>query len=207
MLYKLLLISTFIITSSLVFGQDKSNAGILPYCFHSGELYMLLGRDSNQYQEQYWTDFIGGHKTIDNNNKLKTAFREFMEETRNVFDSCDILTNLITAEPIKLSTAENTFRYIIIVNYIPVGDILDKPFYKRGQGDTEKIEYCWIKVQDLLSAVDIAPGQYDVLVPSYCIGKHLKLDKRMYHELHINNPSKVPETRSELEKLLKVYSD
>ncbi|WIA10847.1 hypothetical protein OEZ85_011013 [Tetradesmus obliquus] len=52
-------------------------AGILPYTFHSGSVYLMLGKD---VRDGSWSDFGGKSESVDAK-PLDTACREFYEET------------------------------------------------------------------------------------------------------------------------------
>lgn len=52
-------------------------AGILPYTFHSGQVFMLLGKD---VRDGSWSDFGGKSEAVDCK-PIDTACREFYEET------------------------------------------------------------------------------------------------------------------------------
>lgn len=54
------------------------SAGILPYTIRNNEIYYLLGRD---WRDEGWSDFGGKVEDRDKNNTIKTAMREFYEET------------------------------------------------------------------------------------------------------------------------------
>ena len=60
------------------------SAGILLYSQHNHELYFLLGKDC-KYNS--WSDFGGKCDNEDINDPLKTASREFFEETCGIFIS------------------------------------------------------------------------------------------------------------------------
>lgn len=58
-------------------GGPSYAAGILPYTFHSGHIYIMLGKD---VRDGSWSDFGGKSEAVDAR-PLNTACREFYEET------------------------------------------------------------------------------------------------------------------------------
>lgn len=60
-------------------------AGFLPIAMHNGQLYFLFGRENKYADTPGYADFGGGQ---DNNETyMKTALREFTEETTGFFGS------------------------------------------------------------------------------------------------------------------------
>jgi hypothetical protein len=82
--YRLITFLLFLIlfNSVNIFSQDKVNAGILTYCDNQGEIKIFMGLDKGRF----WNDFTETYSDTDRNDPLMTALREFMEETRGVFD-------------------------------------------------------------------------------------------------------------------------
>lgn len=54
------------------------SAGILPFTIRNNQIYYLLGRD---WRDEGWSDFGGKVEDKDSNSVIKTAIREFYEET------------------------------------------------------------------------------------------------------------------------------
>lgn len=68
------------------------SAGILLYMQHGNTLHMLLGKD---VKYNLWSDFGGSCEEYDRGDSIKTASREFFEETMGVIsDECDLRFNL-----------------------------------------------------------------------------------------------------------------
>jgi hypothetical protein len=68
-------------------------AGILPYTFYDGKVYVLLGKD---IRDNCWSDFGGKNELIDDNRPVNTAMREFYEETCGIILDVKSLRNRIT---------------------------------------------------------------------------------------------------------------
>ena len=75
------------------------SAGILPYTIFNNSVFFLIGQEKS---DKTWSDFGGHSKKKDNNCSLKTAFREFLEETNNCipvsFDYFEAAPKITTAE-------------------------------------------------------------------------------------------------------------
>lgn len=65
-------------------------AGILPYTFYNGKLYLLLGKD---VRDNLWSDFGGKNEPVDEGRPLNTALREFYEETCGIIMDLKSLKN------------------------------------------------------------------------------------------------------------------
>jgi len=90
-------------------GTKTSRAGVIPYVIFKNKLYFLLGVD---FRSGELTDFGGGVKYDET--ALEGAFREFEEETHNIFsrDEYDI-------ELIKNETVISDKKYMTIV-FLPI---------------------------------------------------------------------------------------
>lgn len=182
----------FILAVSTLFSYisvGEFNAGVLPYAKDAaGEIYIMLGEEKG-----YWIDFIGRHDKIDGGELAETATREFIEETNCYFDAEDVKSKILKAEPIKLNAT--TYRFIIEIDKVNPNDI-------RGNRipctDVEKSKWCWIKLTDFLEAIDEAPDDKNVMLPSSCKGRTNKL-----HKIMRANLVKGTKSRDILEDLLK----
>lgn len=98
----------------------KYSAGILPYSFHNGITYFLMGKDS---REDCWSDFGGKCENKDNNNTAVTACREFYEETCGSVMSYDhglytLMNDGSDCQIIRSSTLNGSPYYMYLM-YIP----------------------------------------------------------------------------------------
>jgi hypothetical protein len=73
-------------------------AGILPYTFYDGHVYVLLGKD---IRDNCWSDFGGKNEVVDDNRPINTAMREFYEET------CGIILDI---KSLKNRMSQSTFN-------------------------------------------------------------------------------------------------
>jgi hypothetical protein len=80
-----------------------------------------------------------------------------------------------------------------------VETILEKAYLYDKCGLTEKVDYCWVKLKDLLENIDNRNNRNNTLVPSYCNSNKPKIYKEMYDELNIDKS----DTRKVLNSLLK----
>lgn len=92
------------------------SAGILPYTIYNNKIYFLLGEETH---DKTWSDFGGHEKKRDKKCSLKTAFREFIEETNNsipmsfkTFEDMSKIT--IISKTMKLYPY---YMYIIYLDY------------------------------------------------------------------------------------------
>lgn len=70
-------------SSSTTSNTTFKSSGIIPWCIHNGEKKFLFQRISNNENIKGWLDF--GGKCDKNEDILKTAAREFSEETSGMF--------------------------------------------------------------------------------------------------------------------------
>lgn len=109
-----------------------------------------------------WSTFVG-RRNPSELHPTETAVREFHEETRYAFSQAEGLP----ADPQRLSDSEplpthksGIYVYLLEVPYVEPDDIR-----RRQTGwDTEKLDYCWVTLTELLDAVDSPPHQ----LPSHC---------------------------------------
>lgn len=133
-------------------------AGILPYTVYNDTIYFLIGK--NAY-EKTWSDWGGlCEKVIDEMNPLKTAAREFYEETIGSVLSYDEAFSLLNSSNYILVNTESTKglpykMYIIKVVYKNYKTYFDKllsfcNYIKVDKKFTEKSDMMWISADTLL---------------------------------------------------------
>lgn len=94
-------------------------AGVLPYSFNKkDELVFLLGLeyrlDKNGKKIRFYSDF-GGHRE-NNEMPIKTAYREFEEESMGVLGKKDDIMKLLN-NPKKIVKSNNYYEYLIPIEY------------------------------------------------------------------------------------------
>ena len=77
---------------SLSLSNTNYSAGVLLYRIQNGEKEFLLGKD---VKYNSWSDFGGKHDNVDNKQPLRTAVREFYEETCGAIINMHDMLNII----------------------------------------------------------------------------------------------------------------
>ena len=92
------------------------SAGVLLYRVQNGETQFLLGKD---VKYNSWSDFGGKCDTIDQHVPLRTAVREFYEETCGVIVNMHQMIDLIHAKCVKIhcSSYKKKTYYMFLVKY------------------------------------------------------------------------------------------
>lgn len=101
--------------------SDKTSthigAGILPFAVHNGDVYYLLGKESDgtiKSRNNLFCDFGGGRKTEEK--PRETAFREFLEESLNVLGmEEEIKKAMCTSAPVY--NKDNYALYLVEVPF------------------------------------------------------------------------------------------
>ena len=95
------------------------SAGILLYSIHNHELYFLLGKDC-KYNS--WSDFGGKCDVEDGHDPLKTASREFFEETCGIFISQFHMYKILKKHGLKIPCVSfkrnNYFMYALNMDHV-----------------------------------------------------------------------------------------
>lgn len=92
------------------------SAGILPYTIRDNTIYYLLGRD---WRDEGWSDFGGKVEDKDSNNIIKTAIREFYEETMGcVMTYTDLVKNIDADTKSIRSVTLNGSPYYMYFMYV-----------------------------------------------------------------------------------------
>jgi ADP-ribose pyrophosphatase YjhB (NUDIX family) len=127
------------------FGEQPRNfyyrSGIIPFCIENGELWFCLGRDMDTKE---LTDFGGGVKK--NETIMEGAFREFQEETGQLFEDFAITNG---AECLEGTTCISSRSMSIM--FLPVSPTIKGAITKKNMANVSKEIYSveWIKAQDL----------------------------------------------------------
>ena len=132
---------------------SASPAGVIPYSCVGGEAYILLAFDPVTDRRGYGA-FGGGRQGTET--IAETAAREMREETRCAFDRPSA-TDLAASTP---SNSGGFYSYVAQVPYVPQGDIPDTPC----DASIERMDWQWVRLADLLSALQGDEPRPEVLV-------------------------------------------
>ena len=112
-----------------------------------------------------------------------------MEETRGVFDICEVWQGLQKTEKLEVYT-NNTFRYIIEVDYIDTTTIKKEKYLRAKEGATEKKYYCWVDLNELLTAIDSTKSEnkQSIKLSSF---KNSNLHTDIYNDLKDQSDSRI----------------
>jgi len=168
-------------------GQPQATAGLIPYVAYEGQVYVLLGRqawvDKHNYSE------LSGKVEKPHNHLesfLTAALREGLEETCGVY----ALTKDSILKHYYLYF-ENTPKRQVALIFVPVtymaGSVLkEKVLYNKKPECTEKNEFQWLNVKDLLAIAGKPPGSYPI--DSFQRGKQ-SLKLRKYFKVMLKEPA------------------
>jgi len=146
--------------------QPAYAAGILPYTFFNGKVYLLLGKD---IRDSFWSDFGGKNELVDENRPLQTAIREFYEETCGIIMDLKSLKNRMGSQtPAIQSLTQNGKPYYLYTVEIPYNSTY-RAIYRRLLGymrhiklfkkRIEKTDIKWVAAESLLQlqAITLRP--------------------------------------------------
>lgn len=135
-------------------------AGILPYTFHDGQLYVFLGKD---IRDNHWSDFGGKCEACDDGKPLNTAIREFYEETCGIVLDLKALHNRMLGKgsnsPPVHSCTQNGKTYYMYTLEIPYNATLRSTYRKLlvylkyirvFRVRIEKTDLKWVHINNLL---------------------------------------------------------
>ena len=128
-------------------------AGVIPYSCITGEPYVLLAFDPAPGRRGYGA--FGGSKRF-GETVAETAAREFREETRCVFEKPDA-NDLAATTP---SLSHGYYSFVAEVPYVSPMEIVDHPCEAR----MERFDWQWIRLSDLMVALDKPEARPKVLV-------------------------------------------
>lgn len=131
-------------------------AGILPYTFHDGQVFMLLGKD---IRDNTWSDFGGKSEAVDAR-PLDTACREFYEETCGlVIDPKALHVRMAGQTPYSRTYTQHGKTYYMYTLQLPFRPDHRANFrrmlaYMRHihcfKRKVEKTDIRWVPVDDML---------------------------------------------------------
>lgn len=138
-------------------------AGILPYAFHEGTVYVLLGCEDrtkkNKRVGEVWLHF--GGKKLDSNpqetHPATTAIREFHEETGGLFpiENTFHWQSVLMEETCQKIWYERG-KYVLFFLPIPFDEDLPQRFAKLDKSELKEIdqsEIKWIPLPNLIESV------------------------------------------------------
>jgi len=144
------------------------SAGVLLYRIHNGQKQFLLGKD---VKYNSWSDFGGKHDNVDNKQPLRTAVREFYEETCGAIINMHDMLNIIRMNnvQIKCSSYKKKMYYMFIVKYENTLKNIEHIF--RDQYDflkqttvcmkfKEKKEIKWFDIESIINNKPIVRGVF-----------------------------------------------
>ena len=136
----------------------SSSAGVLPFSRNDGEIFFLVGRD---IRDSVFSDFGGKLESVDKNDPIATATREFYEESLGViFNSPhDLRQRLKELSVCLFGHTKNNHEYRMYMLEIPYCKDIPRKFnkvtsflkYKNlGVNCIEKTELVWCNMDELL---------------------------------------------------------
>lgn len=142
-------------------------AGILPYTFYNGKVYLLLGKD---VRDNSWSDFGGKCEQCDDNRPLNTAIREFYEETCGIIMDMKSLKNRMGNNHCSLqSVTQNGKTYYMYTLEIPYNSTYRCIYrkllnymkhIKMFRKKIEKTDIKWISVDNALKPDTLLRGVF-----------------------------------------------
>lgn len=133
-------------------------AGILPYTFFNGHVYLLLGKD---VRDNSWSDFGGKCEPHDEGKPMTTAIREFYEETCGIImDPKSLRIKMNNIQSVTFSNTQNNNTYYMYAIEIPYNSIYRGVFrrtimflkhinmYKKT---IEKTDIRWVNAEDVIT--------------------------------------------------------
>lgn len=142
-------------------------AGILPYTFYNGTVYLLLGKD---VRDNFWSDFGGKNEPADDGRPLNTAIREFYEETCGIIMDLKSLRNRMSNAACTLQSqtqiGKTYYMYTLEIPYNSTYRSIYRKFLaymrhiKMFRKKCEKVDIKWVSVDLLLrgdSSINLRP--------------------------------------------------
>lgn len=179
---RVLTLAIFAMSTSHVNSQENwGAAGVLAYSRIGDEVMVLVGEE-----DRGWLGLVGGRnngsgtkngcKYEADSSIAETAAREFWEETRHAYDYSATLARLSTSYRFK--TRDGAYVFPLKVAHIPSSTL-------NGRSDVcfgEKIQYCWVKPEELFAAIDSTPDENSGTIPKVC-GGAATIHRYLYHDL------------------------
>ena len=138
------------------------SAGVLPYTIQSGEVFFLLGKDT---RDGLLSDYGGKCEPEDRGIPLKTAIREFNEESLGMFGSVESMTEMMSRTKYftmysRTLTGNSYTMYVVRVPYHHLQPKMFDTFHSFLKASSavkhfylEKCQICWVSQQRLLRSV------------------------------------------------------
>lgn len=158
-------------------------AGILLYCYHQGEIHVLVAND--RFGKRGWGGFAGGeHK---GETTAMTAARETHEETRGYYDQMKLFRQIKDQKPFR---QWGFSLYFAEVPYVPAKVIMDHPLTRLSLAYMETQHYAWVpfvELEPLLAKKTITPQDLKIHA------RHLQANSRSdsYWRIWIDNMRQV----------------
>jgi len=135
-----------------------SSAGVLPFSRNDGEIFFLVGKD---IRDSVFSDFGGKLESVDKNDPIATATREFYEESLGVICNSpyDLRQRLKELSVCLIGSTKNRHVYRMYMLEIPYCKDVPRKFNKianflkhKNVGVTciEKTELVWCNMDELL---------------------------------------------------------
>jgi predicted NUDIX family NTP pyrophosphohydrolase len=151
-------------------GQHNANysAGVLLYRVRNGKNEYLLGKD---VKYNSWSDFGGKNDLVDNKQPLKTAVREFYEETCGVIINMHDMLDIIRLKSVKIqcSSYKKKTYYMFVVkyenNYVNIESVFADQFTFLNQTNVcmkfkEKNEIKWFDEMSIVNNKSLVRGVF-----------------------------------------------
>ena len=148
------------------------SAGILIYKHVNEHIYLLLGCD---YKYNCWSDFGGKSEWIDSNDPIRTASREFYEETCGVIISEGLLYSKVKQHGVCVNCRSynnhDYYMYLLNSKWIHINNDCETDFQKQQRvllltnhksinKYIEKSEMQWRLLDDVLKSPESYRGVF-----------------------------------------------
>jgi hypothetical protein len=154
-------------------------AGILPYTFFNGQVYLLLGKD---IRDNFWSDFGGKSEQQDEDKPMSTAIREFYEESCGiVMDPKSLRIKMNNVQSVTFSSTQNNKTYYMYAIEIPYNSnyrgvfrrmIMYLKYINMYKKTIEKTDIKWVNAQDVYSgSISIRPVFYNTFTKWWSANK------------------------------------
>lgn len=123
-----------------------SAAGILPITIVDQQFYTLLGNEPTNLGMR-WLGFGGKRENVDNDDPLKTAFREFHEESGHIFEDSKVQV----FGPSFFDFKSKFHLFLALVPYIPMEQLPSFTDADAEQDPTlNKRQLAWFNLERVL---------------------------------------------------------
>ncbi len=122
--------------------QAEGPAGILLYCRHGQEVFLLLADDRDR--SRGWGSFGGGaHR---GETLQETATRETEEETRSYFSRTWLKQQVSVQHPLVY---DGFASYFVEVPFVPAQRVMNNPTDEKDISNVERQFYAWIPFSEI----------------------------------------------------------